>query len=230
MRGYDNLDINHNMVLDLPFREGGGVITRDRSKNHYPFTLTGVPAWGNLPASGIPWLDFTAATPDYLTCPIATCALLDFTSEDFSIASWINPDSLVGDLTLLCHGLAITSGYYIEVLADGSVQFASNQAAAQQLVISAVGAVVINTWTLLGISRTGTTLQIFINGLETVYVAQPAITDPLTSALAVLFGAYNDLSNPWSQYMGRQRAWLNRQLAVDDHRFIWNTERHWYGG
>lgn len=226
--GYDNLDINHNIVLDLPFREGAGAVARDYSQRHYPFTLTGVPAWDIL-ATAQPVLDFTAATPDYLTCPIATAAAMDFTNEDFSIASWVNPDTLVGDLTLLCHGLAVTDGYYIEVLANGSIQFTSNQAAAAQLVISAVGAVVIDTWTLVGISRSGTAVQIFVNGVETGYVAQPAIINPLTSARAVLFGVYDDLAtNPWSHYLGRQRAWLARQLTAANHSYIWDTERSRY--
>ncbi len=93
--GYDNLDINHNMVLDLPFREGvATAFPRDISKNHYVFTLTGAPAYYAIPATGIGVLDFTALTPDFLEAAIADVGDLDFTSEDFSLAFWINPDSL----------------------------------------------------------------------------------------------------------------------------------------
>ena len=229
MVGYDNLDINHNIILDLPFTEATGTIAHSVAKNRYPFTLTGAPATYAL-ASGLAVLDFTAGTPDFLEAAIAAAAEMDFTSEDFSYAGWVNPDSLVGDRELLCHGLDSTDGYDVRCLANGSIQFASNQAAAQQLVISAVGSVVINTWQLIGISRTGATVQIFKNGLEMAYVAQPAIIDPLTSARKVLFGIYDDeTTDPWSQYIGRQRAWLNRQLTAANHRFLWDTERHWFG-
>ena len=228
--GYDNLDINHNMVLDLPFFEGVGAITRDYSKNHYGFTLTGAPAWYTLPATGIGMLDFTAATPDFLEAAIADVPDLDFTSEDFSMAFWINPDTLVGGLELYCHGLDATDGYDIRCLANGSVVFSSIQGGAQQQVISAAATVIINTPQLIGISRSGVLLQILKNGRELAYVAQPDITDPLTSARKVLFGVYDDeTTDPWSQYMGRQRAWLNRQLTAGEHARLFNSERHWYG-
>lgn len=228
--GYDNLDINHNMVLDLPLFEAVGTVTRDYSKNHYVFTLTGVPAWYTLPATGIGMLDFTAATPDFLEAAIADVPDLDFTSEDFSMAFWINPDTLVGGLELYCHGLDATDGYDLRCIADGSVVFSSNQAGAQQQVVSAAGTIIINTYQLIGISRSGTLVQILKNGRELAYVAQPDIINPLTSARKVLFGIYDDeTTDPWSQYMARQRAWLDRQLTIANHRFIFETERHWYG-
>ena len=228
--GYDNLDINHNIVLDLPFDEGIGTIASGRSKNHYSFTLTGAPAAYVIPASGLNVLDFTAGTPDFLEAAIADVGDLDFTNEDFSLNFWINPDTLVGDLEILCHGLDATDGYDVRCLGNGSVIFSSNQAAAQQQIISAVGMVVINTWQNIGISRSGTLVEIFKNGEESAYVAQPVIINPLTSARKVLVGVYDDETTyPWSQYMSRPRAWLNRQLTKGNHRFIWDTERNLYG-
>ena len=229
--GYDNLDINHNLVLDLPFEQGSAALpARDRSKSHYSFTLTGAPAPYVIPASGLNVLDFTAATPDFLEAAIADVGDLDFTTEDFSTASWINPDTLVGGLELLCHGLDATDGYDIRCLATGALAFSANQAAAQQQVVSGAGVVVINTWQLVGISRSGTLVQIFVNGIEVAYAAQPDIINPLTSARKVLFGIYDDeTTDPWTQYMGRQRAWLDRQLTIANHRFIFETERNKYG-
>jgi len=127
--------------------------------------------------------------------------------------------------------LAATEGYYIDCLANGSVAFYSNQGgAAQQSVISDTGVVIINTHQLIGISRSGVLVQIFKNGREVGYVLQEDIVDPLTSARKVLFGVYDgEVTNPWSQYMGRQRAWLNRQLTAENHQFLFETGRHWYG-
>ena len=229
--GYDNLDINHNLVLDLPFEQGSAALpARDRSKNHYPFTLTGAPAPYVIPASGHNTLDFTPGNPDFLEAAIANVPDLDFTTEDFSLAVWICPDTLVGDLELMCHGLDATDGYDVRIMADGSVVFSSNQAAAQQQVASAAGVVVVDVWRLIGISRSGVLVQIFLNGIEVAYTAQPDIVNPLTSARKVLFGVYDDeATDPWSQYMGQPRAWLDRQLAARDHRFIWKTDRNRYG-
>jgi len=228
--GYDNEAINHNLVLDLPFTEGTGPVARDVSKSRYPFDLTGAPTYDFSLASGLGVMDFVAVNPDFLEAAIADVPDLDFTTEDFSIAAWINPDTLVGGLELYCHGQDSVTGYSIRVLANGSVVFSSNQGGAQQQVISAVGTVVINTWQLIGISRSGTLVEIFKNELETSYVAQPVIVNPLTSARKVLIGVYDDENtDPWSQYIGRVRAWLNRALTKADYQHIWNTERHWYG-
>lgn len=231
-RGYDNLDINHNMVLDLPFDNGvAGSNLRDVSKNHYEFIPIGTTAYYTIPASGLQVLDFTPGTPDFLEAAIADVPDLNFTSEDFSLNFWINPDTLVGDLELMCHGLDATDGYDIRIMADGSVVLSSNQAAAQQQVVSAAGTVIINTWQNIGISRGGVLGQILKNGRELAYTTQDDLADPLTSARKVLFGIYDDeTTDPWSQYIGRIRAWLNRQLTVDNHRFLFETERHKYGG
>jgi len=223
--GYDNLDINHNMVLDLRFKEGVGAVAYDASKNRNQFTLTHAPAWYNIPATGQPGLNFTAGDPDFLEAAIADVPDMDFTSEDFSYAGWINTDSLVGDRMVFCHGLLNTEGFYMLILADGSVSFISNQGAASQSIISTAGDVVINTPTLIGFSRSGTLGQIFINGREVVYSTQDNLTDPLTSARKFLFGIYDDeTTDPWSQYMFRQRFWINRQLVKEEHEFIYNSE------
>lgn len=231
-KGYDNLDVNQQLVLDLPFLDGvtGGTgIVRDQSKNHYGFTMTGPPAHFSLP-SGLQVLDFTAATPDFLEAAIADVGDLDFTTEDFSLAFWVNPDTLVGDLELMCHGQDAVSGYDVRCMADGSIVFTSNQGGAQQQIISAAGDLVINIFTLIGFSRSGVLGQLFINGREVAYTLQDDLGNPLTNALKVLFGVYDDeTTDPWSQYISRTRAWLNRQLTVDNHRFIFETERHWYG-
>jgi len=230
--GYDNLDINHNMVLDLAFRDGvaASTIVRDESKSRYAFTKTGLPAPYTLPGSGLQVMDFTLATPDFLEAAIAAVPNLDFTSEDFSYAGWLDPSNLAGDCIVFCHGQAIVDGFYMRILANGSVNFESNQAAAAQHVISTAGDVAINTHQLVGISRSGVLLQIFVNGVEVIYTTQDDIVDPLTSAEKFLFGVYRDeVTDAWGQYMGRQRLWLNRQLSVSDHRFIWETERNKYG-
>ncbi len=229
MIGYDNLDINHNMILDLPFTEGVGAVARDVSKSRYPFTLTGAPAWYTIPATGMVVLNLTPI--DFLEAAIADVPNLDFTTEDFSYAGWVNPSTLVGDLTLLCHGLAATEGFFLECLADGSIAFHSCQGgAAQQDVISDAGYVIIDTFSLIGLSRHGTLVQLFLNGQEVTYGTQDDIVNPLTSARKVLFGVYDDeATNPWAQYLGRQRFWLNRQLTAENHRHLFQTKRHWYG-
>ena len=63
---YDALAINRNIVLDLPLREGIGIITQDLAKPHHPITLHNTPAWTILDSHlGLLTLDGAA---EYLRC------------------------------------------------------------------------------------------------------------------------------------------------------------------
>jgi len=102
--GYDKLNLNHNILLDLPFREGTGTITKDVAKPQHPLTLIdtggGSFTWGNL-ASGCPYLLFAAVGGGandgvYLDCPAADTVDLNFTSGDYSLSVWFNWDSTGG--------------------------------------------------------------------------------------------------------------------------------------
>jgi len=85
---YDDINVNEDILLDLPFREGTGSITQDIAKPHHPVTLVGAPTWIPL-VSNLMTLNFDGAT-QYLECPGADCADLDFTNDNFSIWGWFN--------------------------------------------------------------------------------------------------------------------------------------------
>lgn len=85
---YDDIDVNRDILLDLPFREGIGAITQDVAKPHHPVTLINAPTWTPL-VSELMTLNFDGAT-QYLECPAADCADLDFTTENYSIWGWFN--------------------------------------------------------------------------------------------------------------------------------------------
>lgn len=85
---YDDINVNEDILLDLPFREGTGSITQDIAKPHHPVTLVGAPTWTPL-ASNLMTLNFDGTT-QYLECPGADCADLDLTNDVYSIWGWFN--------------------------------------------------------------------------------------------------------------------------------------------
>ena len=88
---YDSLTSpRDDMLLDLPFREGVGIITQDVAKPHHPVTLVNTPTWA-AEASGLGVLDF-AGDPanEYLQCLGADCADLDFMAHNYSLWGWLN--------------------------------------------------------------------------------------------------------------------------------------------
>ena len=237
-KGFDNLAINHQLDMSLPFAEYAGVagdVTLDISKNHFPFTITGPPIWAIPgPPTSIRCLNFAPATPDYLTCPGVTTAALDYTSEDFSYACWINMGNIAAvNRTLICRGLLDNDGWYIQVLLTGALYMITTQLAGPewQSTESAAGIIVINTWFLVGMSRDGALVRFFLNGVETAYDHQDNHVDPDSSNRATLIGIYDTLgvNTAFSQYMWNPRLWGDRALTLEDHNYIWETERHWFG-
>ena len=85
---YDNLGYNRRMLLDLPFREGIGLVTQDVAKPHHVIDMVNTPTWAAL-ASGKMAINLNG-TNEYLECQGAVCTDLDFTSGDFSVGGWFN--------------------------------------------------------------------------------------------------------------------------------------------
>jgi len=85
---YDDIDVNEDILLDLPFREGTGAITQDVAKPHHSVDLIGAPTWTPL-ASNLMTLNMDGAT-QYLECQGADSADLDFTTHSYSIWGWLN--------------------------------------------------------------------------------------------------------------------------------------------
>ena len=120
MIGYDGIPINEDILLDLQFSEGAGLIVRDQAKPHHEDVDQNDPGggsftwaraltehgrgfgrgfdWGFDAKIGIGCLDFAAVGGGpgdgvYLNFPAVDCADLNFTSGDYSVGGWINWDS-----------------------------------------------------------------------------------------------------------------------------------------
>ena len=237
--GYDKWLVNHEMLLGLGLEEVSGVagdVVHDKARgdlteNHHTCTLTGATiAWGSV-ASGFPYLAFTPATPDYLSCPVADTTDLDFTAgQDFSMAAWIYITNLA-DRCIMARGLAAgggTDGWGFIVDNTGRVELATMQAGATQATYSTV-TIVINTWFLVGacVDISANSARTYINGRDKTD-APASHTAPLTSARDLRVGYRLDNDYPFSGYMAYPRIW-GRDIGADQMKTIWNVERHWFG-
>ncbi len=128
MIGYDGIPINEDILLDLQFSEGAGLIARDQAKPHHEDVDQNDPGggsftwaraltesakafdngfdWGFDAKIGIGCLDFAAvggAPGDgvYLDLAAANCADLNFIAGDYSIGGWINWDSSGGSSEII---------------------------------------------------------------------------------------------------------------------------------
>jgi len=214
---YDKL--HEECLLDLQFREGSGLITRDWAKPHHVDpTLTGAPAWADV--SGLPVLDFDDTNPDYIRILQADSVDLNFTSGNFTVAFWINIDTFTAEY-LISRGTYVVEGWFVFIDGTGTMQLYTNQGAAYQATKSIV--LSLNTWYLTVITRTGTVAKVYINGLDSTDVAE-AHTDPLTSMADFTIGVSSGFLNGFDGQMWRPRIW-GRALTPEEIKFIYERER-----
>jgi len=233
--GHDNLPINFQLLLSAPFREGtggAGTPTQDVARPHHPLILRGATiAWGQVALSNLTYINLDSDTPDFIDCLGASCVDLDFIGDDFAMTCWVHSTGLVGGRAIMYRGVQGVDGWGWFVRATGQQRFETNQAAAvYQYTQSPAGDVLINAWWLLGMSRSGASVQLFKNGIE---VTDPdetgAHVNPLTSARDLHIGiADNEVLYPWRGYKWNPRIW-GRHLTPDDHKQVFDLEGHFFG-
>lgn len=229
-RGMDNDDLNADLLLSLPMREGAGILrTADVAKPHHPIVMTNPPAWATI-ASGLGVLDFDGS--DYMDCAAASCADLDFTNDDFSLACWVYWEGVSSD---------IIAGRYV-LDASGWEMYLDDTDPLRTLTLRFHhGGVPTRTacyslgwtksiWWLLGISRSGAYPLHYRNGLEVeASYSAGGLTDPVTSANDLVIGArYDHSANLYDGKMQGLRIW-ERKLEPWEHREIFHRERALFG-
>lgn len=178
------------IALDMAFGVGNPAILGDKSRynSHGAITTAAV-------AAGLHGLclDFNPLTPDYVTIPAAHTQL-DFTAEDFSIVLRVNPDILPATAILFVRGNVNADGYEFFFDGAGTLQFRTNQVAANQVTTSALGAIAAGAWQTIGLSRSGASAAIYVNGVQSV--GAPGVhINPLTSARNCYIGIWQDAAS-----------------------------------
>jgi hypothetical protein len=234
MIGYDKLSINHSIVLDLPFREASGLISRDRAKPHHVATLTGPPTWDEIVLSGLGVLALDGAT-QYLQIPGADSQDLDFTG-DFSLGSWIYPVYAAGSMVIMCRNTTDGCGWCMYLYDNPTLgtllSLRTNQAAVHTECYAA--GFPDSVWQLVGFSRdsAGLSATCYKNGAAVTTVLGPGgVIDPVACGAAnkLLIGVQQgEASNFYGGKIWRPRAWP-RALSAGEWAQIFDMERHWFG-
>ena len=235
---YDNLSINHGIVLDLPFREGVGLITHDIAKPHHIATLTGPPTWTDVLAEGIGPSDLGILLLDgateYLQVPGADTLDLDFTG-DFSLAAWIYPIYGATAMVIMCRNTTDVDGWCMFLFDNPALgpllSVRTNQAASHSECWAA--GFLDSEWQLVGCSRNQatTTVICYRNGLPVTTVGGTAMLDPVACGAGnkLLIGVQEgEGMNFFGGYKWRPRAWP-RELSAAEWLSLFERERHWFG-
>lgn len=160
-------------------------------------------------------------TDDYITIP-AAFTQLDFTTGNFTIIVRVNPDDLTGGITPFQRGEHQVGGYLFHLSALGKPVIYMSQAAAMQDISGNDGNVVIDAWQTVGVSRSGVTGWMCVNGID-VTTGVPAVLSPTSSAEDACIGVRCDLVT--QPFVGEIDTVLiyNRALSVAEHLYIHNS-------
>lgn len=242
---FDKLPKNLNLALYLPFADAdetpaAGDLTHDFAKPIDPTTLAreqwhtftlagGTIAWSNL-VTGQPYLEFTRATPDYLSCVAANSNDLDFLTEDFSGGMWIYPDAVAGATSyyLFSRGLVSVDGWAFYFTAD-VLTFETNQTpAATQVTTSAAAKIAAAGWYLVGFSRDGAATRIYVNGVDVTSVAGNHV-NPTTAPRVCYIGADDTPGNGFDGKMSTPMIWAEKALSTVEWYQVYLAGRKMFG-
>jgi len=230
---YDDLDVNASILLDLPFREGGGTLTHDVAPPHHAFSMVATPTWTTL-ASGLQVIDFNGINEYMQEEVLGETADLDFTSGDYSLSVWFKyTDTSITYIIMGRYELSV-SGWELYVTSDGggtaTITLRHNHGtdASVRTACYSTGWLE-DTWYHLGVSRDGGTAQHYRNGVAvTTTHSVGGLLDPDTCAQDMVIGVrYTKNINFFDGQMWRPRVW-NRALSAQEWKIIYDSEVKWF--
>jgi len=237
---YDALDINRDIRLDLPIREGIGTRTHSIARTKPLVTIVDTSGvWTILDSYlGCITLDGVA---DYLWAPGADTANLDFTSNEYSIAGWIYLGSGGASMSqdLLSRFVLSTNGWELYSYTNGFITMRHHHAATLDPVsgnprtgfYSAGWA--FNAWYFLLLTRSGASGQFYRGTIDGTFGAVTTISDTLIdpeSCVSNLYiGCNNGATSNWHKgAFWRYRTWGDRALTLEEGGQIWEKEVEWF--
>lgn len=226
MRGYDNPRFNQEMLLDLQFCEGTGILTRDWAKAHHePNTLVNAPTWTNAD-NDLTYLVFDASVPyEYIITLAADSADLNFTSGPVSGMCWYTPTA-GGNRYMFNKGTNVT-GWTFYLNTDNEMSFGTRQAAASQY--SHGDELTLNEWQFVGFSRRAASARIYTNGRETTTTYATHINPDSAAAQNFYIGCTDAVGAGWMDgYLWRPRI-TGREITAAEHLAVYEAERHLFG-
>lgn len=228
INGYDYPPADPNCVLYLPGLPGQGLKIWNRAKGGSAGdgTIYG-PLWVRQPG-GIWALDFDGQD-DYVEIP-AAYTQLNFTTQDFSIIARIYIDNLTEYCAIFWRGRSSFDGYGFYVHHLGYLYGATSQIDANQYSYSKIGSITAGTRFTVGMSRDGSSIKVFRNGIDITQTHGVHI-NPTTCVRTAKIGIWDNLSSwPFDGKIEFLRVFRGIALPASTHLAWHKTLIHNFGG
>ena len=173
------------IFLDMDFGYGRGATLLDKSSFHTHMTHTSS-TW----TLGVHEWSLVLANPCNITLP-ATNTQIDFTSEDFSVVAKIKPINLNNNIWLPANHTFNVSGWNFGCEAAGTLSATTYQSGASQTSRS-TAEVTAGNWFTVGCSRAGTSIRLYVNGVDVTDVVGTHI-NPAARSDNTLFASNSDV-------------------------------------
>ena len=187
-------------------------------------TITGA-TWGRLP-SGFRVLNFDG--DDYVT--LANAASLDILG-DMTFLAWVYISSTSVSHYIFIRGQASTDGWdcYMNCSASGAAfVYRTSQAAANQQSYTTDDYLALNSYHLIGISRSGATAVLYANGADTNNTHGTHV-NPLTSARTAKIGRYDTATGYLEGRIGLMMLLSGVSQPASWHLDLYAQTRHLFG-
>lgn len=228
---HDKKRLYHDqLLLSLSFEEGAGLVFKDRAKPHHFSDGLNI-AWTTLP-SNLQVATFNGASA-YTDIAAADSVDLNIITEDYSVVGWINYQALAQSQIIIGRYGVDLDGWEVYLYSINNTlslrHHHSSLADARDGCYSSDWNT--GTWSLFGISRNSLYPKMYRNGVEVeVTYGINGMRDPDTCNRDLVIGCrYTKDANWFSGYMQGLRVWVGRALSLHDHRYLFETERHWFG-
>ena len=166
----------------------------DSSNNNFTITRNGNATQGSFtPFSPTGWSNYFDGTGDYLT--LSSNSAFSFGTGDFTVETWVYVN-VASTYAVIIGGPSGGTTWYLEYsstrgfyLYDGGTALNGNSN------------VITSQWIHLAVSRSGTSLRMFVNGINTATYTNSQSVPQIAPAI----GAYNDGTYPFNGYISNLR-------------------------